>query len=138
MPWRVLPVPDKAFTFIDTVPETQQPSTEDTHEPFLEIVTNDMVNSDTEDDHLPLHVVIQKETKVLEAVTEPTLVMPKGLDCICIGLQVACDFDPKIGIFHGNIVSVDMKKRRHRFHVVYDDGDEEDYDFAELEYAVQL
>ncbi len=31
-----------------------------------------------------------------------------------------------------------MEGRRHHYHVVYEDGDEEDYDFAELNFAVEL
>ncbi len=31
-----------------------------------------------------------------------------------------------------------MAGRRYHYHVKYDDGDDEDYDYAELEFAVEL
>ncbi len=51
---------------------------------------------------------------------------------------MACDFGPEVGIFHGKVAWVDMEGRRHHYHVVYEDEDEEDYDFAELNFAVEL
>ncbi len=62
--------------------------------------------------------------------------IPKGLNAI--SLIVARDFGTQGGIFHGTITSVGMEERRTHYHVRYDDGDEEDYDYAELEYAVEL
>ncbi len=63
-------------------------------------------------------------------------IMPVGSECV--GLEVARDFGPKIGIFKGKITSVDTGGRRHHFHVLYADGDEEDYDYEEMEFAAEL
>jgi hypothetical protein len=35
-------------------------------------------------------------------------------------------------------VSVDSARRRPLYHVLYDDGDDEDYDEAELQYALEF
>ncbi len=42
------------------------------------------------------------------------------------------------GVCVGTIVSVDVHRRRPLYHVLYDDGDEEDYDEQELRYAMEL
>ncbi len=62
--------------------------------------------------------------------------IPQGNDAI--GLIVARDFGADGGIFHGKISAVDLEGRRVHYHVTYDDGDEEDFDYEELKYAVQL
>jgi hypothetical protein len=43
-------------------------------------------------------------------------IMPVGAQCV--GLEVARDFGPKIGIYKGKITSVDTEGRRHHYHVV--------------------
>jgi hypothetical protein len=48
-----------------------------------------------------------------------------------MGLIVARDFGADGGIYHGRITAVDMSGRRTYYHVTYDDGDEEDFDFEE-------
>jgi hypothetical protein len=53
-------------------------------------------------------------------------------------LIVARDFGADGGIYHGKISAVDLQGRRAYYHVTYDDGDEEDFDYEELKYAVQL
>jgi hypothetical protein len=63
-------------------------------------------------------------------------IMPIGAQWV--GLEVTRDFGPKIGIYKGKITSVDTEGRRHHYHVVYDDGDEEDYDYEELEFAAEM
>ena len=63
-------------------------------------------------------------------------IMPVGAQCV--GLDVARDFGPQIGIFKGKITSVNTEGRRHYYHVLYEDGDEEDYDFEEMEFAAEL
>ncbi len=55
-----------------------------------------------------------------------------------IGLIVARDFEVDGGIYHGTITSVDCEGRRVHYHVRYDDGDEEDFDYDELRFAVEL
>jgi hypothetical protein len=108
-----------------SIPETQDPS------------LSPNFSGDAGVDVIPILEGMQKEAIVLyrnEAVQE--FVMPKGL--ACIGLQVARDFGANIGIFKGRITKVDMGSRSHHYHVVYDDGDEEDYDFEEMEFAAEL
>ncbi len=88
-------------------------------------------------DVVPLVVHMQQPVSVLyrnELVKE--FIMPK--DAECVGLEVARDFGSKIGIFKGKITSVDTGGRRHHYHVLYDAGDEEDYDFEEREFAAEL
>jgi hypothetical protein len=89
------------------------------------------IDSDCEDDLVPITATLTKPL-----TDRPTPVMPTGMDAI--GLIVARDFGPDGGIFHGRISAVDMEGRRVHYHVTYDDGDEEDFDFEELKYAVEL
>jgi hypothetical protein len=65
-----------------------------------------------------------------------SFIMPVGAQCV--GLDVARDFGPQIGIFKGKITYVNEEGRRHYYHVLYEDGDEEDYDFEEMEFAAEL
>ncbi len=87
--------------------------------------------SDCEDDYVPITTVLSKPPKEV-----PTSVIPKGNEAM--GLIVARDFGVDGGIYHGRITAVDMSGRRTYYHVTYDDGDEEDFDFEELKYAVEL
>jgi hypothetical protein len=89
------------------------------------------VDSESEDDDVPITTTLSKPPKKL-----PTPGLPKGKEAI--GLVVARDFGADGGIYHGRITSVDMEGRRIHYHVTYDDGDEEDFDFEELKYAVEL
>jgi hypothetical protein len=102
---------------------------------FVPETQNETATSDNEDDLLPLHELISQK-KEMQFPNEASIEFPKGY--ACIGLRVARDFGPELGIFHGKVVSVDMEGRRHHYHIVYEDEDEEDYDFAELNYAVEL
>jgi hypothetical protein len=89
------------------------------------------VDSDSDDDDVPITTTLRKPPKEL-----PTPVCPKGNDAI--GLIVARDFGADGGIYHGKITAVDIDGRRTYYHVTYDDGDEEDFDYDELKYAVDL
>ncbi len=85
----------------------------------------------------PLVVQMEAPATVLyrnESVKE--FIMPVGAQCV--GLDVARDFGPQIGIFKGKISSVNTEGRRHYYHVLYEDGDEEDYDLEEMEFAAEL
>ncbi len=62
---------------------------------------------------------------------------PKGNDALEL-IIIARDFGAEGGIFHGRITAVDMDGRRTHYHVTYDDGNEEDFDYDELKYAVEL
>ncbi len=58
---------------------------------------------------------------------------PQG--AAAVGLLVSRDFGGDHGICSGKITRVDTSTRRPLYHVVYTDGDEEDYDDGELQYA---
>ncbi len=80
--------------------------------------------------------LVTKATSTVVAVIPPAQVLPQGE--ACIGILVAGDFGGEHGVCHGSIVSVDLNRRRHLYHVLYDDGDEEDYDDEELRSAMKL
>ncbi len=85
-----------------------------------------------------VELVHHEKLNVLAAVTAgaASIVYPKGE--AAIGVEIARDFGGAAGICCGKIVSVDVVTRRPFYHVVYSDGDEEDYDDAELQYAIDL
>jgi hypothetical protein len=89
------------------------------------------IDSDCEDDLVPITATLTKPLP-----DRPTPLLPTGKEAI--GLIVARDFGPDGGIFHGRISAVNMEGRRVHYYVTYDDGDEEDFDFEELKYAVEL
>jgi hypothetical protein len=88
------------------------------------------VGSDSEDCE-PIAVSLRKPPK--QKADEE---IPKGR--AAIGLIVARDFGDEGGIFHGRITEVDMEGRRPYYRVTYDDGDEEDFDYEELKFAVEF
>ena len=79
-----------------------------------------------------------EKLNVLATVTSEaaSIVYPKGE--AAIGVEVAHDFGGAFGICSGKIVRVDLVTRRPLYHVIYSDGDEEDYDDGELQYAIDL
>ena len=92
------------------------------------------IRSDGDEDDVPLASLLPKpDTCIVSA----DVAVPIGE--ACIGLEVARDFGGSHGVCKGNIVrSVDSNRRRPLYHVLYADGDEEDYDYEELYYALQL
>ena len=96
-------------------------------------------NSDDDDDLVPLASLVAKEKlDVLAAVSTKaaSIVYPVGE--AAIGVQVARDFGGKHGICNGKITTVNLTGRRPLYHCVYTDGDEEDYNQAELRSAIDL
>jgi hypothetical protein len=89
------------------------------------------VDSEDDDDDVPIACQLSQPPKTI-----PELEIPKGQDAI--GLVIARDFGAPEGIFHGRITAVDTEGRRAYYHATYDDGDEEDFDYDELKYAVEL
>ena len=85
-----------------------------------------------------VELVDYEKLNVLAKVTAgaASIVYPKGETAI--GVEIARDFGGAVGICCGKIVRVDVVTRRPLYHVVYSDGDEEDYDDAELQYAIDL
>jgi hypothetical protein len=88
-------------------------------------------DNNSDDDNVPITTTL---TKPLDK--NPTTVIPRGIKAI--GLIVARDFGVDGGIYHGKITSVDFEGRRVHYHVRYDDGDEEDFDYDEMLFAVEL
>jgi hypothetical protein len=103
------------------------------------LVSEAKSTSDDEDDLVPLASLVAKEKlDILAAVSTEaaSIVYPVGE--AAIGVEVARDFGGKHGICCGKITKVDLTTRRPLYHCVYTDGDEEDYDDAELQYAIDL
>ncbi len=92
--------------------------------------------SDVDEDHAPLVTLVNKASSNVVTVVPPVVAQPKG--DACIGLHIARDFGGAHGVCKASIVSVDLHRRRPLYHVLYDDGDEEDYDDQELQYAIEL
>ncbi len=93
-------------------------------------------SSEDEDDDVPIaSLVVSKNLDVLAEVSATTVVLTGEA---CIGVNSARDFGPPHGVCLGSIVRVDVHRRRPLYHVVYGDGDEEDYDEGELQYAREL
>jgi hypothetical protein len=100
--------------------------------------TKELNGSDGEEDDVPLvSLVNHGSSKVVMNVAKgPVVAAPTGQ--ACIGLHVARDFGGEHGVCLGTIVSVDLNRRRALYHVLYNDGDEEDFDDEELCYAFEL
>jgi hypothetical protein len=92
--------------------------------------------SDGEEDDVPLVSLLNKSTSSVVTGIPLAVVRPTGN--ACIGVHIARDFGGEHGVCQGTIVSVDVHRRRPLYHVMYDDGDEEDFDEKELQYALEL
>jgi hypothetical protein len=93
-------------------------------------------SSEEEDDDVPIALlVVSKNLDVLAEVSAANVDL-KGE--ACIGLDFARDFGPPHGVCMESIVRVDINRRRPLYHVLCGDGDEEDYDEGELQYAREL
>ncbi len=93
--------------------------------------------SDGEDDDVPIaSLVATKKLDVLANVSAVHVDVPTGE--ACLGRTVARDFGPPYGVCIGSIVRVHIHRRRPLYHVLYGDGDEEDYEEGELQYALEL
>ncbi len=88
-------------------------------------------DNDSDDDHIPFTATLTKPL-----ASQPTPLIPRGNKAI--GLIVARDFGVDGGIYHGTITAVDCEGRRVHYRVRYDDGDEEDFDYEEMRFAVEL
>jgi hypothetical protein len=88
------------------------------------------INRDDEDDNVPLVTLVSNGKLNVIANVAANVTVPEG--DACVGLEVARDFGGEHGVCLGTIVRVDMQRRRALYHVVYSDGDEEDYDAAEV------
>jgi hypothetical protein len=55
-----------------------------------------------------------------------------------VGVGVARDFGTDGGMFKGKVVHVRKNRHRHIYHILYEDGDEEDFDLEEYQFAYEL
>ncbi len=62
--------------------------------------------------------------------------MPEGDEAV--GAGIARDFGKDLGLFKGKVEHVQTVRRRHVYHVKYEDGDSEDFDDGEYKYAYEL
>jgi hypothetical protein len=93
-------------------------------------------SSDDDNDDVPIaSLVVSKNLDVLAEVSYTSSIATGEA---CVGVSVARDFGPPHGVCLGSIVKVDVHRRRPLYHVVYGDGDEEDYDEGEFQYAREL
>jgi hypothetical protein len=93
----------------------------------------DPICSDGEEDNVPLVTLVSNAKLNVIADVAANVTVPAGE--ACVGLEVARDFGGEHGVCLGTIVRVDLNRRRALYHVLYSDGDEDDYDAAELQYA---
>jgi hypothetical protein len=111
--------------------------------PYWDVLAIDTIPEhialDEENDNVSIVALAgHKKLDVLATFTSgaASIVYPKG--AAAIGVEVARDFGGTFGICSGKIVSVDLVTRRPLYHVIYTDGDEEDYDDGKLQYAIDL
>ena len=110
----------KAFGSHGNVPLCQSP-------PSLKSVSD---SSDSEGDDVPISATIRAVKDKVETV------MPEGEGAV--GAGIARDFGKDLGVFKGQVAHVEAGRRRHVYHVKYDDGDSEDFDAEEYRYAYEL
>ncbi len=60
-------------------------------------------------------------------------VVPEGE--AVVGVGVARDFGKDLGIFKGKVVDVRKIRQKYIYHILYEDGDEEDFDVEEYQFA---
>jgi hypothetical protein len=76
-------------------------------------------------------------TDLLKALKDKVeTVMPEGEQAV--GAGIARDFGKDLGAFKGQVQNVQAVRRRHIYHVKYEDGDSEDFDAEEYKYAYEL
>jgi hypothetical protein len=51
---------------------------------------------------------------------------------------IARDFGKDVGFFKGDVRHVKEQRKRHIYHVQYEDGDSEDFDLAEYQFAFEV
>jgi hypothetical protein len=87
-------------------------------------------SSDSERDDVPITATLKAVKDKVEAV------MPQGEEAV--GAGIARDFGKDLGVFKGQVAHVEAVRRRHVYHVKYEDGDSEDFDEEEYKYAYDL
>jgi hypothetical protein len=112
--------------------------------------------SDSEGDEVPIaQTIVQKtkqsdiwvptaKTKALLADIERNLTVdvpvektiPEGQEAVGVG--IARDFGKDVGVFKGVVTNVREHRKRNIYHVQYEDGDSEDFDLEEFEFAYEV
>jgi hypothetical protein len=87
-------------------------------------------SSDSEGDDVPVALLLKAVKDKVETV------MPEGEQAV--GAGIARDFGTELGVFKGKVHHVQAVRRRHVYHVKYEDGDSEDFDADEYKYAYEL
>ena len=108
----------------DNVPKPSPLTPKDNVRPLV-----DPNSSDSEGDDVPISETLLKVKEICEEV-------PKGE--AAVGVGVARDFGKDLGIFKGKVVHVRKNRHRDIYHILYEDGDEEDFDVEEYEFAYEL
>jgi hypothetical protein len=62
--------------------------------------------------------------------------IPEGQEAIGVG--IARDFGKDVGVFRGEVKHVKAKRKRHIYHVHYEDGDSEYFDLEEYQFAFEV
>ena len=75
-------------------------------------------------------------TDLAKALKDNVDTIPEGQSAV--GEGIARDFGKELGMFKGKVIRVDTIRTRHIYHVVYEDGDSEDFDLDEYRYAYEL
>ncbi len=87
-------------------------------------------SSDSEGDDVPILQTMNSKTGVEKEV------IPDGQ--AAVGAGIARFFGKDLGVFKGQVVRVEAVRRRHMYHVKYEDGDSEDFDQDEYIYAYAM
>ena len=113
-------------------------------------------SSDSEGDEVPIAQIIGQKTKQsdISAPTAKTKAMladiernmtvdipatqaiPEGQEAVGVG--IARDFGKDVGVFKGEVTHVKDQRKRHIYHVQYEDGDSEDFDLEEYQFAYEV
>lgn len=113
-------------------------------------------SSDSEGDEVPIaQTIVQKtkqsdiwvptaKTKALLADIERNLTVdvpvektiPEGQEAVGVG--IARDFGKDVGVFKGVVTKVREHRKRNIYHVQYEDGDSEDFDLEEFQFAYEV
>ncbi len=59
--------------------------------------------------------------------------IPEGQEAVGVG--IARDFGKDVGVFRGEVMHEKAQRKRHVYHVKYEDGDSEDFDLEEYQFA---
>ncbi len=75
-----------------------------------------------------------------EAIFADVKAIPEGQEAVGVaaGVGIARDFEKDLGVFIGEVKHVRAQRKRHVYHVQYEDGDSEDFDLEEYQFAYEV